>query len=269
MLLDDRLIEILNSLRPLRKYSSIIERIETATPPETSFVFEALFAYALESHRISPDYEINISPINDTTIDFVFEDATGGKLCFELLSPEMSDELRERCIPVPTETEGIKRWEVLLEGGHPNPHQRPEAQTIRMQEKLLEKADKFPDPADGIFSIIAVNCKNFHWGHFDGEDARMVMYGRTVNPFFQGFWGGDSIKGLLDDSLTKRGAREFRERISAAIFIPNIETPLNILDKAILILNHRRSRNHLISLINEFKNQEAFKKLKMSAIPAK
>jgi hypothetical protein len=268
MPLDTRLIEILDFLRPFGKYSLIIDNIETSDSPKTSFIFEALFAYALERHEISPDYEVNVTPHNNSTIDFVYAEAGGNKLCFELLSPDMSDELREQCIPTATEIEGISKWEVLLEGSHPNPYLRPEALTIRMQEKLLEKIDKFPDPSDDIFSVISINCESFHFGRFDGEDARMVMYGRTVNSIFQEFWDGEPIKGLLDDSLIRRGSREFRERISAAIFIPNIDAPSNILDGSILILNHRRSRSHLRSLINELKKWEVFKKLRMSAIPA-
>ncbi|MEJ2324265.1 MAG: hypothetical protein P8Y77_05690, partial [Nitrospirota bacterium] len=200
MPLDPRIIEILDFLRPFGKYASIVDNIERSDPPRPSFVFEALFAYALERHGISLDYEVNVTPLNDTAVDFVYGDEGGNKLCFELLSPEMSDELRQRCLPIKTGIEGISTWEVLLESGHPHPHQRPEALTIRMQEKLLEKIDKFPDPSDDIFSIIVVNCESFHWGCYDGEDARMVMYGRTVNPIFQEFWGGEPIKGLLDDT---------------------------------------------------------------------
>jgi len=176
----------------------------------------------------------------------------------------MSDELAKRCAPKETEIKDLSKWEVLLEGSHPNPYLRPEAQTIRMQEKLLEKVDKFPDPSDEIFSTIVVNCKSFHFGNFDGEDCRMVMFGRTQNQLLQEYWEGTPIRGLLDEASDKRGGNEFRERVTSVIFIPEVspETSLNILDKAFMVLNILRSKEHLESFWKKLKSSEVFRKLK-------
>lgn len=255
---------ILDLLRSRKKYSSIIDNIENADAPNIPFIFEATFAYTLEKHGISPDYEVNVTPLNNFKIDFVYGDVDGSKLCFELLSPNMGDNLTQQCTPEETGIKGISKWEVILEGNHPNQFLRPEAQTIRMQEKILEKVDKFPDPSDDIFSTIVVNCNNFHFGHFDGEDCRMVMFGRTQNQFFQEFWEGKPIRGLLNEANDRQGAEEFRKRVTSVIFILEVspETSLNILDKAFIVLNILRSKKHLESFWEKLKGSEVFRNLK-------
>jgi hypothetical protein len=136
---------------------------------------------------------------------------------------------------------------------------RPEALTIRMQEKLLEKVYKFPAPTDNIFSSIVVDCSSFHFGHFDGEDCSMVMFGRTQNLYFQEFWNGMSIKGLLDSRNNNRGAEEFRNRITSVIFVPKKTSDL--LDRAYLLLNVLRSSQHLEAFWSKISNNAALSKL--------
>lgn len=156
----------------------------------------------------------------------------------------MSDGLRYATAPRATDEEGISEWSVLLESGSPNPYLRPEAQTIRLQEKLLEKVEKFPAPVANIFSIIVVDCSSFRFGHFDGEDCRMVMYGKTRNAYLQELWDGDPIIGLLNDHYDKKGAKEFRERITAVIFVPDISIH-DSFGKAFIVLNEHRPEDHL------------------------
>ncbi len=255
--------KILDFLNRGEKYSHIRDRIENSDNP-TPFIFEALFAYALETHGISPNYEINVTPLNNSRIDFVYKEEDGSKFCFELLSPDMSVELARQCTPKETEIPGVSKWEVLLEGSHLNQHLRPQAQTIRMQEKILEKVDKFPDPSDDIFSIIVVNCQGFHFGHFDGEDCRMVMLGRTQNQFHQEFWEGEPIRGLLNRTNDKRGAQEFRKRVTSVIFIPKVppKNSFDILDEAFIVFNELRSKKHLEFFWGKLKYSEVFCKLK-------
>lgn len=258
MTIDIHIGKIISDLKNLGKYSRLINKINN--PLLSSILFEILFANVLVSSGIQLDYEVNISPHNDSTIDFVHEEEIGDRLCFELLSPEMSDELKRKCAPRKTDIEGISEYSVLLEGGYYNKYLRPEAQSIRMQEKLLEKVNKFPDPTNDIFSIIVVDCSSFHFGHFDGEDCRMVMFGRTKNFLLQEYWDDIQIKGLLDDCNYSRGAKEFRERITSVIFIP--EKSINLLDRAFIVLNECRSKEHLEKFWSKLRHNKLFQKLK-------
>lgn len=258
MTIDIRIEDIISDLKKSGEYSRLINKVDNSLSP--SILFEILFANVLKSNGIPLDYEVNISPHNNSTVDFVHEGANGDRLCFELLSPEMSEELKRHCAPRKTDLEGISEYSVLLEGGHYNKHLRPEAQTIRMQEKLFEKVNKFPDPSNDIFSIIVVDCSSFHFAHFDGEDCRMVMFGRTKNLLLQECWDDMPIKGVLDDCNHSRGTKEFRERITSVIFIP--EQSINLLGKAFIALNECRSKEHLEKFWLKLKHYDLFQKLK-------
>lgn len=168
--------------------------------------------------------------------------------------------------PQSTDIEGIKFYEVLLESNHPNEHLSPEAQSIRLQEKLLEKVVKFPEPIENVFCTIVVDCTNFHFGHFDPDDCRMVMYGRTKVPEFQEFWGDSPVLGLLNPSLKKKYAEDFRSKITAVIFIPKIEA--NLLSNGFLILNHHRPNNHLQEFWTTLRHNEVFHRLKYLPFPS-
>ena len=218
------------------KYSKLIGKLDETSPPPRSFIFEAVFAYSSIKSDLDLQYEINVTPNNNTTIDFVCEIDDKHKLCLELLRPDLSEPLRVATEPQNTDIDGVKSWEVLLESNHPNEHLRPEAQTIRLQEKLLEKVEKFPEPSDYIFSTIVVDCTEFHFGHFDPDDCRMVMYGKTKVPELQEFWGKHPILGLLNPSLNKRQSQEFRRKLTSVIFIPEITDYL--LKNSFLVLNH-------------------------------
>ncbi|HUJ16934.1 MAG TPA: hypothetical protein VL197_02990 [Nitrospirota bacterium] len=140
--MDKRTEDIIAMLTRLGRYSRLFNSITDPIPQ--SFLFELLFANTLETNGVELNYEVNIRPSTKTSVDFVHDNNDGTRLCFELVSPEMSDQLKQGSAPVKTEIEGVSKWSVLLESGHKNPHLRPEAQTIRMQEKILEKVEKFP-----------------------------------------------------------------------------------------------------------------------------
>ena len=156
-------------------------------------------------------------------------------------------------------------WSVLLEGGHHNPHLRPQAQTIRMQEKLPEKVEKFPEPAETIFSTIVVDCSAFHFGHFDGEDCRMVLFGRTQIHNFQEYWNGKPIAGILHPENNKRDAKEFRERVTSVVFIP--EKDINLFDKAFILMNICRSESHLKAFWLKLKTSSVLGKVRYVPLP--
>lgn len=255
---EDSLENIVSKLRCMEKFSSLVNKYNEC--PTSSFMFEILFAHTFENYGMSLEYEVGISPLNNSTVDFTFTETDNKKLCFELVSPEMSDELKRQCTPRKTEVDGILEWEVLLESGHSNEYLRPESQTIRIQEKILEKVNKFPDPTDDIYSIIVVDCSSFHFGHFDGEDCRMVMFGNTQNPLFQEYWEGSPVKGILNPENNNRGAKDFRNRITSVLFIQEKST--DIFSKAFVVLNIHRSKQHLESFWQRLRKYLIYQKLK-------
>lgn len=263
--MDQRLQEIVDSLRDSGKFNSIVEKIETARPLPMSFVFEALFANAFLKNGLALAYEENLPESGDSTPDFVYRSENGKRCCFELIRPEMNEALKIECEPEATDVDGVYTWEALLDGRHPQQHLRPEALTIRMQEKLLEKVEQLPRQSNEIFSFVVVDCSNFHFGHIDDEDCRMVMWGKTITPEFQEYWEGNRIQGLLEENYNRRNANIFRERITGVIFVPDIK--LNPLDGAYLALNNLRPKEHLDILFNIFKGKETFKALRVIHLP--
>jgi hypothetical protein len=265
--------EVFDYLRARRRYSTITNKLlelcpgeHPCDPPPPSVFFEALFAFTLEKHGISLDYEVNVNPDNSTTVDFVFQKKTGKKLCFELASPERSTELKKENEPHPTEVAGLITFNTLLRSNHENPYLRPEAQTIRAQEKLLEKVCKFPPPSNNVFSIIVMDCTSFHEGHFDDEDARMVMFGKTNADWFQEYWDGERLKGLLEQILQKRESEEFRRKISAVIFVR--ERRIGFLYQSYLVINSLRSKRHRLQLENKLKRYCLYNILEEISLPS-
>ncbi|MGD0021600.1 MAG: hypothetical protein ABSC54_04795 [Smithellaceae bacterium] len=256
--MDARIENIVANLKRSGRYSRLLDCIVDPIPQ--SFLFELLFANRLDNSDVFLSYEVNVNPSTNMTVDFVHEDDDGTLLCFELVSPEMSNELRCESAPVKTEIEGVSTYSVLLESRHENPYLRPEALTIRMQEKLLEKVGKFPEASDDVFSTIVVNCSAFHFGHFDDEDCRMVVFGKTKVPYLQEYWEGKLVKGILNPGDHRRGAKEFRERITAVIFVPKKE--IELLDKAFLVLNVSRPASHLQAFWLKLRDRPIFGKLK-------
>lgn len=256
--MDVRIENIVTNLSKSGRFSRLLNYISDPLPP--SFLFELLFANAIENSGVLLNYEVNVHPDTNTTVDFVHEDSDGTRLCFELVSPEMSEELERESAPVKTDIEGVSTYSVLLESRHENQYLRPEALTIRMQEKLLEKVGKFPEPRDDVFSTIVVDCSAFHFGHFDDEDCRMVIFGRTREPYLQEFWDNKPIQGILSPVNQRRGAKEFRERITAVIFV--LEKEVAVLDKAFLVLNVSRSMPHLEAFWSKLRDRPIFGKLR-------
>lgn len=253
--------KIISYLKETDRYRKLLDRI--SDPIDKADIFEMLFAHTFEINNMVLEYEVNIKPDSDTTVDFVFKDGSGSPLCFELTRPEMSEVLKGECEPKDSDVEGIKEWEVLLESGQTNEYLRPEALTIRMQEKILGKVEKFPDSSDDCFSIIVVDSSNFHFGHFDSEDCRMVIFGKTKLSLLQENWEGKLIEGMLDKNYSKRGASEFRKRTSAVIFIPKVneDSVSNLFDGAFIVLNTNRSNKHLKKLKEKISKYKIFNKI--------
>jgi len=252
----DKFLEaVLNRLAATGRYVGLVEQIRQSKE-DISFIFEALFADSFESRGIFLRYEANVNPTKKS-VDFLYQDEEGEQFCFELVSPKMSKELREKCKYVQTEVDGVLEYEVALSSNHVNPFLRPEAQTIRMQEKLLDKVCKFPEPADKVFSTITVNCSSFHFGHFDDEDCRAVMYGKTRSPAWQEYWKGEGrIRGLCEDTHSGRETPSFRRKITAVIFVPKLSP--HLLNGAYIALNPNRSNHHRGAFEAKLRNMPLF-----------
>jgi hypothetical protein len=132
---------------------------------------------------------------------------------------------------------------LALSSAHTNQYLRPEAQTLRVQEKILGKVEKFPDPNDRQFSVIVVNCSNIHFEHFDDEDSRLVMYGKPRNPILAQYWQGNRILGLLEETHEKKYSLEFQRKITAVIFIQKLQNK-DLLNGAWIICNTNRTEKH-------------------------
>jgi len=94
---------------------------------------------------------------------------------------------------------------------------------IRLQEKILEKVDKFNVPSAQSISIVVVDCTNIHEGMLDDDDIRMALYGKTKNPEFQEYWEGVQLQGLCDPDFNRRNADLLHQRLSGIVFIPKLE----------------------------------------------
>jgi hypothetical protein len=94
----------------------------------------------------------------------------------------------------------------------------------------------------------------------------MVMYGKTKVPEFQEFWCGSPVLGLLNPSLKKQYAEDFRAKTTAVIFIPKIQA--NLLSNCFLILNHHRTERHIQDFWTLLRRNEVFHKLKYLPFPS-
>lgn len=260
----NKLEEIKSFLKKHQKYSDILSKLEGASPPPRQFLFEALFAYTLETSGIPLEYEVKLRDDNNESVDFVHLEKDGTKQCFELSCPELSDTIQEHCTLKETDTNGVSGWSIELSSSNSNEHMRPEAMTIRLQEKILEKVSKLPPPSDDTFTTIVINCCNFQFGHLDLEDCRMVMHGKTKDPLLQENWDGSPIKGMLDKTYDKKGAKELRDCITSVIFVQEHKIDsLNVFEKAFLVLNNHRDRNHLNAFWKKLQHHKVFGNLKI------
>ncbi len=212
--------ESIERLRLTERYNYILDHLETSGSTNWPFVFEMLFADEFKLHGLYLNYEVNINPSNDKTIDFIYQAEGNTKFLFELVRPEMSEILQSE-YDQKMYRDGVNG--VMLSSDNAKNKLRPEAQTIRLQEELLEKVEKFPEPDDKIFSVIVVDCSNFHFGHFDDDDASISMYGVPKNSILLERWNGKRILGMLEKNYTKRNAPDFQRKITAVVFVPMLQ----------------------------------------------
>lgn len=233
------------------KYHEIAKNISTVNAQRASYIFELLFAYELECAGLELQYEVNINN-SGKTVDFVYE-TDGKKLSFELVSPDENDVVKKLSKPDANGFYGSVRASNDTgcgTSGKPSTskeseHFRPEADTIRAQEKLLDKVDKFPEPADDLFSLIVMNCHRLKSGIFDPDDARMICFGAAKEPVNQEDWKNGRIKGIFENDHPLAKAKEFRRKVSAVIFVPKLKK--SMLMNRILVGNPAREK-HVLDL---------------------
>lgn len=262
--MNTHLTEVINRLEELGKYGPLVKKLRDSNLLDMPFVFEALFANCLELSGMSVDYEVKVNANNNSDVDFCFQKGEHNYY-FELLRPEMKDELKDEYQKI--DDDGF--FGVELTQDHTKEYKRPEAQTIYLQDKLLEKVYKFPNPQSNCYSIIVVDCSNIHFGNFNDEDCRMVMYGKTINPIWQERWlskdGKSRILGLLEKENKKREARNFRGKITGVLFVPKISTTL--LKGAYISLNIHRNNIYKERFRDTFLSMPPFQNLQWIDAP--
>jgi len=257
--MNEYLIEVIDRLKRLGRYDTLVKKLRASNLLDMSIVFEALFANCLELSGINLNYEVNVNTNNNSDVDFYYQIGKYSKFCFELLRPEMKDELKEESQKI--YDDGF--YGVELSSDHKKEYLRPEAQTIYLQVKLLEKVYKFPAPQENYYSILVVDCSNIHFGHLDDEDCRMVMYGKTASPVWQEKWlhkGSKArILGLLEQENPNKSVIDFRKKITSVIFIPEISsTPLK---NAYIVLNIHRADSYKKKFRDTLVDMPAFQTL--------
>lgn len=245
-------------LRLTGKYSHILDHLGTPTSPSLPFIFELLFADEFVLFGLYPEYEGNINTSNGKRIDFIYRTEINTKFLFELVRPEMSEILQsEYDQKMYGDGDGV-----ILSSDNANRYLRPEAQTIRLQEKLLGKVEKFPEPDDKNFSVIVVDCSNFHFGHFGDDDARISMYGVPQNPILLERWDGRRTFGLLEkDHPKQQDAFNFQRKVTAVVFVPILQAT-EMLKESKIIFNSLRSEHHRILFQNMCNNLQPIQHIK-------
>ena len=75
MINDPVLKDTVSFLKSLGKYDEIVRNIEN-NPSDSSYIFEAYFAQVFEKCNLSLEYEKNINPESDKTVDFTYLNAS-------------------------------------------------------------------------------------------------------------------------------------------------------------------------------------------------
>lgn len=211
--------------------------------------FEVLFAYWCEKRGLSLNYEVNVNPDNDKTVDFNFITNNDVTVNLELVRPDLNKGIKEQLT-------GDVLQGYILTSDHKNPDFRTCAQHIKLQWSLLEKVEKFPEYSENTINIIVVDCSNIHAGMFDNHDLGMTMYGYPGNPVWQEYWDGKKLIGMWEQGYNQRGSKIFCDRISVVIFVP--KQKIELLEEALTGLNPLKSKEHRQLVLDELKIYQAF-----------
>lgn len=220
-MMEETIDQIIDFFKGRNKFLRLIERY-VADSSDNSLLFELVFAYWLEKAGYDLQYEVNANPENNSTIDYYLEN-DGSEFFFELLRIENMKEIQEHISQQQQQDELFESYELSLGSDEENPNFTPAAQTIRLQEKLLEKTKKFPPIENNRYFFLVADCSTVHLGHIDDEDIRIAMFGRPRNPVYQERFQGIRVKGMYESDFNKKGIVEFRERVGFIIFLRELK----------------------------------------------
>jgi hypothetical protein len=213
--------EIHNYLEGLGRYSALLERY-IKDPKDRSIWFEMVFAYWLGDAGITPRYEQSVNAENDKTVDFVAT-VKGWTYQMELVRVEHSDEIMKDLEAQKAADDFLPIYGLLLSSDHKNEYFQTAAQLIRLQEKVLEKVDKFGKPTENTLALICVDCSNIHSGMLDDDDVRMTAYGKPRQREYQEYFSSLRLKGLFEEDFKARQAEPLRRKVSAVVFITELK----------------------------------------------
>lgn len=216
-------------------------------PENRSIWFEMVFAYMLEAKGITPEREKGVNTEVKKTVDFAAA-VNGIDFYMELVRVEHSDEIR-RYLEAKKESGDVPAFYggLLLTSDDKNDFFQTAAQLIRLQEKILEKVEKFGEPSPDAVSIIVVDCSNINLGMLDSEDVRMAVYGKARNAFYQEYFKGKKLMGLFEDGFKARQAEELCRKVSAIVFLKELSP--EALDEMLVAINPRFD---VLRLIRQF-----------------
>ena len=231
------IVDVAAYLDRMGQYAALLERYHN-TPEDRSIWFEMVFAYWLHDAGLAPAYEVNVNPTTARTVDFA-ADYSGLAYHMELVRIENSDQIQAHLEAQRDAGKMMPGYELLLKSDAPNPFFRTAAQLIRVQEKILEKIDKFAEPSEAVISLVVVDCSNINVGALDDEDVRMIAFGRAKQPHYQEYWDGLMFRGLFDHDFVARHAESLRRKLSAVVFVRKLEP--NALARLLMACNSMRN----------------------------
>jgi len=237
--------EVHKYLEGLGRYDALREQYINH-PKDRSIWFEMVFAHWLEEAGISPRYEQRVNFENQKTVDFVTT-MNGLNYQMELVRIEHSEEIMK---DLKEQQASSPIYGLLLNSDHSNEFYQPAAQLIRLQEKVLEKVDKFGEPSDKSLALIVVDCSNIHSGMLDDEDVRITAYGRAMQQLFQDYFRGQRLKGLFEKDYMARQAQSLRRKISAIVFVRALKP--EALEESFVAVNPARDVIELIKQLPIF-----------------
>lgn len=230
-----------------REYAPLMRRLSTIPVLRGGDIFELFFAVSFLKSHVLLEYEQNANPEESNSVDFSFHCSAGETVWFELVSPELSDAMKQAIVFEPGDSLTPPGATLELSSSHPMEHCRPQAYGIRLQEKILEKVCRLAPQSDVDFSIIVVDASQVHLGHINEDDCRQLMFGMAADVRNQQFWKGGRIRGLLERQPSRPGREnedrvKFQERCSAVWVVPSVSERL--MGKSYFVPNLTRSESH-------------------------
>lgn len=178
--------------------------LEKADP---SLRFELRVGRLLSDRSPAVQYEWPTG-VGGSTVDFRV--VLGKDWLIELTEVVMAYEVDQQCNWHATSDPGVFRRAVHLGSGrdHEHRHLTPEGDSMRLRDKIVEKARKFPAPGERVHAVL-VRANSFQLGAADIDDWLQLAYGpEAVREEAQLTFQGNEVAGLFapanDDTRTLR-----------------------------------------------------------------